>query len=152
MWYFIVADSSSATGFKFESFSFQIRKKSGFEVPSSLWLLQCFWAAVIGTRKNSGCSSCSWCGGGVFGRMITVCSCEEVTEACSCTRGLWTLTREICYASISLSARQIPNGWWRNLLLREVDRVIGGYSRWVEEQQPLIAKFLIKGRSECVLC
>lgn len=28
------------------------KKKSVFEVPSSLWLLQCFWAAVIGTRKT----------------------------------------------------------------------------------------------------
>lgn len=66
--------------------------------------------------------------------------------------GLWTLTSKICYASISLSARQIPNCWRKNLLLREVDRIIRGYSRWVSELQPLIDKFLIKGSSECVLC
>lgn len=42
----------------------------------------------------------------------SVCAEDEVTESCSSTLGLWTLTREICYASIWFSECQIPNRWW----------------------------------------
>lgn len=41
----------------------------------------------------------------MFGRMITVCSWKELTEACSSTLGVWTLSKEICYASILLSVK-----------------------------------------------
>lgn len=83
------------------------------------------WAAVISTSEPLAGAPAA--GEVVACRMITMCPWKKVTEACSSTLGVWTLSREISYASI-----------WLSVKFQAAD------SRWALDQLSLMDKILIK--------
>lgn len=83
------------------------------------------WAAVISTSKPLAGAPAA--GEVVACRMITMCPWKKVTEACSSTLGVWTLSGQISYASI-----------WLSVKFQAAD------SRWVLDQFSLMDKILIK--------
>lgn len=108
VWYFIILDRNSMITFQFQSFQVHLPrpvKKKKKKVDLTCLARSVSLSCCHLNQKNSGWCSCSWWGSGMFGKMITVCSWREVTEACSSTLGVWTLSKEICYDSISLSVK-----------------------------------------------